>query len=68
MDETSVPDPDRLLKAESLAQHWDCSRQFVYKLLSQGMPSVKIGRARRIRLSDAEAWLAAQQSKGGGAL
>lgn len=27
----------------------------------RGLPSMKIGRARRIRLSDAEAWLAGEQ-------
>jgi len=54
--------PDtRLLSPERLADHWDCSRAHIYRLLQQGMPSLKLGRARRIRVADAEAWIAEQQ-------
>lgn len=55
------PDPNRLVSPEGLAAHWSVSRPFIYRLLREGMPSLKLGRARRIRVSDAEAWLAARQ-------
>jgi excisionase family DNA binding protein len=59
-----------LLKPEELAAHWSVTRSYVYKLMAErGLPSVKIGAARRIRLSDAEAWLEENQestSAGGG--
>lgn len=54
-------DPDRLVSPEGLADHYAVSRAFVYKMLEDGLPSLKLGRARRIRVSDADAWLNTQQ-------
>lgn len=50
-------DPGVLLTPEALAERWSCSRAFIYKLMDKGLPSLKLGRARRIRLGDAERWL-----------
>lgn len=60
-----MPDETRLITAGDLADRWGCSRQHVYNLLHRGLPSLKLGRSRRFRVADAEAWLEAQQ--GGGA-
>ena len=51
-------DPNRLVRPETYAQHIESSRAFVYKLMSEGLPSMKLGRSRRIRVADADAWLA----------
>ncbi len=51
-------DPGRLLTPNDLAERWSCSRAYVYKLLDEGLPSLKLGRSRRIRVADADAWLA----------
>jgi excisionase family DNA binding protein len=52
--------PDRLVTPDELAQLWSCSRATVYRQLDQGLPSLKLGRSRRIRLTDAARWLAHQ--------
>ena len=45
--------------AEMLSLH----RSMIYKLMASGeLPSLKVGRARRIRLSDIEDWLEAAVS------
>lgn len=52
----------RIVSAEHLAELLDCSRRHVYKLMAEdGLPSVKLGGARRFRLADVDAWLRAQQ-------
>lgn len=60
----TIHDPGVLLRPDRLAERWDCSRQYIYDCMSRGLPSVKLGRARRIRVADADAWL---ESQGGGA-
>lgn len=51
---------DRLLNADQTAEHYGVSRAHVYNLMTRGMPSVKLGRSRRFRLSETDAWLDAQ--------
>ena len=50
----------RLLSAAELAEHYGICRASVYNLLNQGLPSIKIGRSRRFRLAEVDAWLDAQ--------
>lgn len=52
----------RLVTAAELAAHYGVSRATIYNLLSRGMPSLKVGRARRFRLADVDAWLDAQNA------
>ena len=52
---------EQLIDADTLAEHWSCSRQHIYKLMRSGMPSLSLGRSRRYRLSECEAWLNTQQ-------
>ena len=51
---------DRLLSAPQLAERWGVSRAHVYNLMKRGLPAVKIGRCRRFRLADCEAWIAGE--------
>jgi excisionase family DNA binding protein len=44
---------------EELGERWRLSRSRIYELLGQGLPSVKLGRARRFITSDVDAWLLA---------
>lgn len=54
----------QMLSPDQLAQRWAVTRGTIYKFLDDGLPSLKLGRARRIRLADAEAWIAARQDSG----
>ncbi len=52
--ETSNAPAREILSPEELAEFLGCSRTFVYKLLAaRAIPSFKVGRLRRVRLSDA---------------
>lgn len=54
--------PDRrLVDAESLAEYLGICRASVYNLLDRGLPSIKIGRSRRFRLTDVDEWLDADR-------
>lgn len=53
-------DPGTLLSPEGLATRWSVSRVFIYKCMERGLPTVKLGRTRRIRVGDADRWLAEQ--------
>lgn len=53
--------PDRLVTAAELAVYYGVTRATVYNLMNRGLPSMKIGRARRFRPSEVDAWLEAQQ-------
>jgi len=53
-------DPDRLVTAAELAARWGVSRAHIYNLLDRGLPSVQIGRCRRFRLRETDAWLDAE--------
>ena len=48
---------DHLVTAAELASRWGVSRAHVYNLMKRGLPSVKVGNARRFRPSQADAWL-----------
>ena len=50
-------DPGRLITADDLAERWSCSRSYIYLLLDAGLPSLKLGRSRRFRPADVDAWL-----------
>jgi excisionase family DNA binding protein len=49
-----------LLRPEQVARRLNLSRSRVYELLAEpdGLPSISIGRSRRIRTSDLRDWLA----------
>lgn len=47
-------------RPEQYAHHIDSSRATVYALLAQGLPSIKLGRSRRINVAAADAWIAAR--------
>ncbi len=52
--ETSNAPAREILSPEELAEFLGCSRTFAYKLLAErAVPSFKVGRLRRVRLSDA---------------
>ncbi len=55
-----MPDP-AFTDAVGLAEYWQVSRPHIYAMLSRGLPSVKIGRARRFNLAACDAWLDLQQ-------
>lgn len=61
----TLVDPGQLLSADELAARWSVTRAHIYNLMARDLPSVKVGRCRRIRVGDAEAWLAAQQEATG---
>ncbi len=63
-DDHSVVAAGRLLTADELADHLNVSRAQVYNFLRLGLPSLKLGRSRRFRLSDVSVWLE-QFSDGG---
>lgn len=63
-DDHSVVAASRLLTADELADHLNVSRAQVYNFLRLGLPSLKLGRSRRFRLSDVSVWLE-QFSDGG---
>lgn len=50
--------PEGWARPEQYARHIDSSRATVYELLAQGMPSIKLGRSRRINVAAADAWIA----------
>lgn len=54
--------PARLVTARDVANHFGVSRATVYNLMARGLPSVKVGAARRFRLAEVDDWLAAQQA------
>lgn len=47
----------RLVSAPELAEFYGVSRATVYSLMGRGMPSVLVGRCRRFRIVDTDAWL-----------
>ena len=57
---------NELITMADLATRWGVSTMTIHRLIvDQGLPSIKFGAskqaARRIRVSEAEAWLAARQ-------
>jgi excisionase family DNA binding protein len=53
----AITDAGLLLTVAQLATRWSMSRATIYRALEDGLPSLKLGRSRRIRLSDADQWL-----------
>lgn len=45
------------VKKEQLAQHLACSPSYINKLMCEGLPRTKFGRAVRFRISEVEEWL-----------
>lgn len=60
-----MPTDDQLITAAQLAERWGCSRAHVYNLVARGLPSVKLGRARRFSLYDCAAFVAAHREHAG---
>jgi excisionase family DNA binding protein len=59
------PQPsNELLTAAQLAERWSCSRQHIYRMMKQGLPSLRLGGSRRFRWSDAEEFIAHQIKAG----
>jgi len=59
--------PERLLSPEELARTLALGRTTVYTLLRQGdIPSLRIGRLRRIKESDVRKFVAGRLEHGGG--
>lgn len=58
-----MTDPDvRLLTASQLADRYGVCRAHIYNLMGRGMPSLKVGAARRFRPSEVDAWLEGEQT------
>lgn len=53
--------PDRWIRDDELAEHLGISPGMVHKMMRQGMPSMKIGRARRFDPDACLAWLRERQ-------
>ena len=58
--DAAITDAGLLLTVAQLATRWSMSRATIYRALDNGLPSLKLGRSRRIRLSDADQWLSKQ--------
>jgi excisionase family DNA binding protein len=57
---------EALLTPEELADYLKCSRTYAYQLLRLGeIPSLKLGKLRRIRRADAELYVQKKVSGGG---
>lgn len=52
---------DRYLTVNQLSAKLNLSRATIYRLMDQGLPSVKVGNARRFPLSAVEVWLESQE-------
>jgi len=46
-----------------LAARWKVSRAHIYNLMSRGLPSVSLGRCRRFRSDEVDAWLASNSAE-----
>jgi excisionase family DNA binding protein len=49
--------PSGLMTAAQVAEALSVTRATIYNLMHRGMPSLKVGRCRRFRWADVEAWL-----------
>lgn len=58
----AIATPTPLCTAAELADYLGVTRATIYNQLKLGMPSIKIGRARRFRLADVDAWLEGQRT------
>ena len=58
---------DRFLTADDLAERWRVSKSQVYRLVrAEQIPTVRIGRYFRFRLSAIEAWESERETRGAG--
>lgn len=52
-------DGGRLLRIDELAERWGVSRGWIYGAIQRGaLPTVKLGRSRRVRVADADRFVA----------
>lgn len=55
----ATTDTGKLLTVDEVADRWGMSRAWVYIQITAGrLPTVRLGRARRVRLADADAFVA----------
>lgn len=55
----ATPETGKLLTVDEVADRWGMSRAWVYQQIGGGrLPTVRLGRARRVRLADADAFVA----------
>jgi excisionase family DNA binding protein len=63
--QTEARSEEALLTPEELARYLKCSRTFAYQILARGeIPSLKLGKLRRIRREDAELYVEKKVSGG----
>jgi excisionase family DNA binding protein len=63
--QTEVRSEETLLTPEELADYLKCSRTYAYQLLARGeIPSLKLGKLRRIRRSDANLYIEKRVAEG----
>ena len=53
---------ERFLTAEELAARYQVTRQHIQNLVNRGLPSLKLGRARRFDVEQTDLWLRARWS------
>ncbi len=64
--QTEARSEEALLTPEDLADYLRCSRTFAYQILARGeIPSLKLGKLRRIRRSDADLYIEKKVAEGG---
>jgi excisionase family DNA binding protein len=57
---------EALLTPEELAEYLKCSRTYAYQLLARGeIPSLKLGKLRRLRRQDADHYIEMKVAEGG---
>ena len=63
--QTETRSDEALLTPEELADYLKCSRTYAYQILARGdIPSLKLGKLRRIRRQDAELYIEKKVSGG----
>ncbi len=62
---SNPPDPERWETVDEVTTRYRFSRSFLYKLMNEGLPSVTVGRARRFRPAEVDAWLTERAERNG---
>jgi excisionase family DNA binding protein len=63
--QTEARSEEALLTPEELADYLKCSRTYAYQILARGeIPSLKLGKLRRIRRQDADLYLEQKLTSG----
>lgn len=57
----------RMMRPEDYGRRVAISRAQIYNFLHRGMPSVKLGRSRRVLVAEADAWIIEHGSTAGDA-